>query len=670
MESIKKIKQFVKRFAKILTLFSLLFLVAACQKQELRTSDDSNRQEGRPNPPPGTPTPGLCGPTNNSCLGGTLADMDDTRDQYQWSCNGTGGAANATCSLKRVVDSNCIQIFYDTTTDANFKYLGRTYALMLSNLLGHFPEHQQIIGPVEMYRKGDLEACKATFYFGTNFDKKLPLDFIDDYKTTTKSVIWIGYNFWQLGKTFEDTFGYSVNNGDYQFTTLSTTQKSADGKPGFFRDILYKGETFTKFSTWKDASQTTLVTSFEMTNLIKPTAPLSTVLAQAKHSTTNEIIPWVYQAGKKFFVTEIPFSYIHEGDRYFVFADLLFDFLGEQPRHNAKNAFIRLEDIHPQVDLKYLDQAVNILKKYGIVPHFNIIPIYKDPNPEPDQIVRMENSPAFGNLIKKYKADGDVFIWHGVTHQYNEMKNPFTGISGDDYEFWNAITNSNIAEDSPQYVITRLNDGFNSLKKFNIYPQLWVPPHYHASAMDNIIFGGVFKWNIGRVVYSDYTVSGWKTTSSTVTFDSNDNSLQQKQTDYVSALQVKEAAGFTPFGQLYPYELYGDMYGQMLAPENLGNVQPELNDQVVATRSVDKILADAKRNLVLRDVWASVFYHPFLLNPSLNPQNANNPPMTDLEILVKGLKDLGYNFISMDNFVNTNKTLKGNPKIDLEQVKN
>jgi hypothetical protein len=148
-------------------------------------------------------------------------------------------------------------------------------------------------------------------------------------------------------------------------------------------------------------------------------------------------------------------------------------------------------------------------------------------------------------------------------------------------------------------------------------------------------------------------------------FGSNDPDLQANQSNYVSALYVKEKPGFTPFGQLYPYELYGDIYNQLLAPENLGNVQPELNDQVVATRSVDRILADAKRNLVLRDVWASVFYHPFLLDPALNPENQNNPPVKDLERLVKGIKALGYNFINMDQYANSNTT-RGLPRVDLE----
>jgi uncharacterized protein YdaL len=394
------------------------------------------------------------------------------------------------------------------------------------------------------------------------------------------------------------------------------------------------------------------------------------VLAQAKHSTTNQVIPWVYKAGKKYFVTEIPFSYIYEGDRYFVFADLLFDFLEASPKHNAKNALLRLEDIHSQVELNYLDTAVNIMKKYNITPHISIIPIYKDGGANPPVVQRMEDNAAFSTLIKKYKDAGTVFIWHGVTHQYDETKNPFTGISGDDYEFWNAVTNSPIKEDSPQYVVTRLNDGFNSLKKFSIHPSSWVPPHYHASSLDNIIFGGVFNWDIGRVVYSDYTVSGWKPNSPDITFLSNNSTLQQNQSSYVLALKVTDVPGFTPFGQLFPYELYGDMYGQMLAPENLGNVQPELNEQVTATRSVDKILEDAKRNLVLRDVWASVFYHPFLLDPQLNPENANNPAMTDLERLVKGLQDLGYNFINMDSYATANTTTRSAPKIDLEQTPN
>ncbi|MBY0554374.1 DUF2334 domain-containing protein [bacterium] len=571
-----------------------------------------------------------------------------------------------------IVDKNCVQIFYDTTTDVQYKNLGRTYALMLANLLGHFPEYQQIIGPIDLYQAGDLERCLATFYIGSNYNKTLPPDFLNEYKTTAQRVVWMGYNFWQLGADFENAFGYGVNNGDYVFTGVDTAHTSSDGKHGYYRDILYKGETFYKFSKWSDSTQTTLVAAFEMTKFLRQTnSAASTVMAEAQHSTNNEVIPWALKAQNKFFVTEIPFSYIHEADRYFVFADLIFDFLGAAPKHNAKNAFIRIEDIHSQVELNYLDQAVNILKNNDIVPHIMIIPIYKDPIPNPDVIVRMENEPAFAAAIQRYKSEGSVFIWHGITHQYNDLINPFTGISGDDYEFWNFPNVSPVAEDSPSYVLSKFDDGFSSLAQFSISPKLWVSPHYHASALDNVMFGQMFSWVIGRSVYNDFTISGAKIPdpAKPIYFDANNPATAQNRQDYFSTLQVTDVPGFKQFGQLFPYEIYGDMYGQRLLPENLGNVQPDLNEQVVATRSINKILADAQRNLVLRDVWASVFYHPFLLDPNLNAENAGNPSQTDLERLVKGIKNMGYNFINLETYSAQNTQTVGKPRIELTVIR-
>ncbi|MGZ3690140.1 MAG: DUF2334 domain-containing protein [Pseudobdellovibrio sp.] len=568
---------------------------------------------------------------------------------------------------------NCVQIFYDTTTDVQYKNLGRTYGLMLANLLGHFPEYQQIIGPIDLYVKGDLEKCHASFYIGTTYDKPLPSDFIEDYKTTTKQIIWMGYNFWQLGSTFEDTFGYSTRKGDYIFTGLDTHTLSPDGKPGYFRDILYKGKTFYKYGKWSDANKTSFVAAYEMTRFAKLVSRRSKILAKAKHSTTGEVIPWALQADNKFYVTEVPFSYVHEADRYFVFADLLFDFLKSFPKHTQKNAFIRLEDIHDQVDLDYLGQAVDILQKHNVTPHIMVIPIYKDPTTRPSTILRMEDPKVakFAETIRKYKSEGSVFIWHGVTHQYNEVKNPFSGISGDDYEFWDISHNRPIAEDSTTYVLNRLQDGFSSLKHFSIIPKLWVTPHYHASALDDIIFGKVFNWVIGRGLYNDFKMRGMKDfdPAEPIRFSSGSPTLEQNQKNFFADLLVTDVPGFAQFNQLFPYEIYGNIYGQKVIPENLGNVQPELTDQVVATRNVDTILADARRNLVLRDVWASVFYHPFLLNPALNSDNANNPIHSDLSRLVYGLKKMGYTFINLENYIDNNHIKRAKPKIELVDVR-
>jgi uncharacterized protein YdaL len=572
--------------------------------------------------------------------------------------------------LTKAVSDNCVQVFYDKSTDVNYK-LGRTYALMLLNLLGHFPEFQQIVGPIELYQQGDLDKCKATFYIGSYYDNTIPQAFLDDYKTTDRQVVWMGYNYWKLAADFENTFGYH----DYVFTKLDNDNKTSDGKPGFFRDILYKGETFVKYNQYSQTDSSVFVAAFEMTKLTNKTSDVSEVMAQAQHSTSGEVIPWALKANNKFYVTEIPFSYIHEADRYMVFADLLFDFLKAPARHNAKNALIRLEDIDPYTSLKWLKKAVKIMRNNGVTPHISIIPIFRDPlyfieradhRPE----IRMEEKADFFALMQSYSADGTVFIWHGVTHQYNDIENPFSATSGDDYEFWNAVDKTPLAEDSVTYVLDKLDKGFESLKLANITPVLWLTPHYHASPLDDVMFGQMFDWVVGRCVYSDFKIGGVKALESTqpLSFDLTDSSRSQNRREFFSDLQVNAVDNNHEFGQIYPYELYGNIYAQRVIPENLGNVQPYLSEQVTGTRTVETMLADARRNLVLRDVWASAFYHPFLLDPNVNSVNSTTGA-TDLEKLVTGLQSMGYKFISMNEYALSNKTKRGSPRVELEELR-
>ena len=631
---------------------------------------------------PKPPQNAACGAINNSCISGILEDLVDSEKEYLWSCVGTNSGTNASCNLIKPppppepIDPNCVQVYYDTSFD-EFK-LGRTYSLMLINLLGHFPQYQQVIGPIELYRKGDINRCYATFYLGSEYNNKLPTEFLNDFVTTSKQVIWMGYNFWQLGSYFESEFGYSAT--DYEYTTIDYTKRTPppENLPGFFRDILYKGEIWSKQAEWDTTNPAVLETPFEMAKLKTKLSITVEVMAEAKHNVTNEIIPWALKSKSKnkFFITELPFGYMHEGDRYFVFADLLFDFLKAEPRHNAKSAILRLEDIHAMYELKYLDEAITILKKYQITPQISTIPIFSDPfliagGTEDQPLVRMENNPAFVTAYQKYKSEGTVFIWHGVTHQYNNLKNPFTGASGDDYEFWNWITNTSISEDSISYVLEKMEDGFKSFKYFNIAPKVWVTPHYHGSALDQVLFGQMFDWVVGRGVYSDSKITGLKSAdiSKSIHFDINNSLNTQNRKDFFSGLEVITDPKFTQFGQLFSYEIYGDIYTNRLLPENLGNVQPYLSDQVKIIRNVDKILVNAKRNLVLRDVWASMFYHPFMLDGALNTENADITKPKDLERLVSGIKNLGYKFINLDEYANTNKLPAGKPRIELLEIR-
>jgi uncharacterized protein YdaL len=618
------------------------------------------------------PVAGTCGTDINMCTAGLFSDTKDTETVYNWSCKGNYGGADAACTLPRPPpEESCVQIFYDKTGEN--ADLARSDALMIVNLMGHFPQHQSILGPVELYKKGDLDRCAASFYVGMTMDNPLPADFLADYKTTTKTVVWMGYNFWELGSAFETTFGYKT----YQLNNLDTAHKTPppDNKPSFFRDVLYKGEVWSKYNVF--LKNGTLDGAFEMIKLTGKTSDVATELAQVRHSYTNEVIPWALQSGRKFWLAEVPLSYFHEADRYFVFADLMFDFLQEEPRHDGKYAFLRLEDVGPMEEVKNMDEAVDILTRNGVPVHFNMYPIFNDPlnavtGHAGTPMIRMENASAnYKNAIQRYIQGGATIIWHGVTHQYSNIKNPYSGASGDDYEFWNSNTNSPIAEDSVNYVLDKMEDGFKSFKTQNIEPHLWTIPHYEASALDNVMFGQMFPWMVSRGVYIDNKISGLKEqdpAKSIYWSIANTDETNKNRRDFFAGLSVQANQNIR-FGQIFPYELYGDLYSQHVIPEDLGNVEPVLSQQVEFVRTVDTILQDAKRNLVLRDVWGSVFYHPYLLDPKENSANKDPNQPKDLEKLVAGMKSMGYNFINLNTWVDEHKEPLGKPRIELEDIR-
>jgi hypothetical protein len=76
-----------------------------------------------------------------------------------------------------------------------------------------------------------------------------------------------------------------------------------------------------------------------------------------------------------------------------------------------------------------------------------------------------------------------------------------------------------------------------------------------------------------------------------------------------------------------------DMHNQIIIPESLGYVQPK------AGRDPKALLRDADNTLVVRDGWASFFFHTFL-------------DQAWLEEVVDGLPELGYHYVSLADYNN------------------
>lgn len=529
-------------------------------------------------------------------------------------------------------------IYYDTGADPTYR-TGQIYAIMLQNLLGHFRSWETRSFPVSTYFKGDIDRCDATFYLGTHFDSKIPQAFIQDFKEAKSPAVWMGYSIWKFSDSeLASLFGYRYS----EISGLNWQIRDQFGAPTFYKHILYLGETFWKTGFLRNGQ---FVGAHELIRLEKLDGRAE-VLAHAFHNGTGEVIPYALRSRNRFYIADVPFSYMHEDDRYLIFADLLFDVLDESPLHPQKKpAVFRIEDVNLASNHSRLERLSSWLQEWGVPFHIALVPIFSDPNNASgmdwETPIGMSQDPAFVSLLHTLRKRGASFIWHGVTHQYESMNNPVNAMTGDDFEFWDIVNQKPIPEDSPEHVLKRLDWGWRELERAGIHPQIWEVPHYWASALDYTIFARVFPWNIGRIMYSLNETKGLpKRFSSKLTYPESGMAGSKARLRAFRKLEVQATS--EPVGQILPYEIFKDAYGQRVFPENLGNVQP---DGIFGkSRSTEEILNSVRRNRVLRDVWASFFIHPFLLD-------TEHLSREKLKHMVQEIRANGYEFVDLEKMV-------------------
>lgn len=548
-------------------------------------------------------------------------------------------------------DAPCVNIYHDETKE-NGGEAGPINAIMLANLLGHWPHYEVRVRPIKAYRSADLEACKATLHLATRSDAEIPNRFLADFFETKRNIVWIGFGVHQLDATrFLRTFRHLVS-GEVSI------EDSKAVKPRYYQYVSYKGALFRKNVHTANGQHEGAFSAVRFVPVGDDAR--KAVLAELIHSETKHSIPYFLRADNKFIIGDIPFAYMHEGDRYFAFADLLFDILDEQPLRQIPLAFARTEDIHGFYDRGLLRAAFSALRAEDVPISIAHIPLFMDPfnafgRGDKKKPVAANLVPGFTDLIADIAKDKrNVVAWHGTTHQFGLSKNPHSGTSGDDYEFWDMVANKPVRGDGVPFTLDRLGEGLRVFEAYGIAPRYWVPPHYHASAINSRVFGAVFPWVVGRVTY--YT-SSMKPTFTLKAVDSKTGvampsvSQQQladlKKKDWVN-LDARSEGALT---QMFPFEIYRDVYGQRIIPETLGYLSFATSDQTDFIRLPEHMLADAQRNLVVRDYWASFFFHPYLFAPrddgGVGRQHGDT---IELRKLLVGLKLLGYQFVGLPDF--------------------
>ncbi len=502
-------------------------------------------------------------------------------------------------------------VLYDAPPGQTFTKLGMAYAIMLRNLLGHFDSAVDMV-PVQNYTAGQVNNYDATFYLGAYYDNPVPPAFMADATTTAKTVVWFKYNLWQMAwdpvYNFQTRFGFGLNG----LRGLNALPSASNPAPGFFDTITYKSLPFVKYYSYGGGSVAADpdVGIVAVTDAVKATA-----LVPMSNPKTGESAPYIVRSGNFWYVADLPFSYIGPRDRYLVLTDILHDMLGVN-HVQSHQAMVRLEDVGALVTVASMKSLTNYLFQKRIPFSVATIPYYADPlgvyNGGVPMFVPMSQASNLKTSLNYALARGGEIVMHGYTHQYGNMRNKYTGVSGDDYEFWNIVANTPVAEDSLAWATGRYNAGLQELSSNGYTPTAWETPHYHGSALASKAAAQKFAKTYQRVVYY---------TADTPDFNATVN---------------KDFA----VGQVFPYPIQTDYYGQRVLPESLGNIEYDIS-AIDPTSNYNytwqDIVTNAKYVKTVRDGYASFFFHPFWLESGLGV-----PGFSDFKKAVQGITNLGF----------------------------
>lgn len=508
-------------------------------------------------------------------------------------------------------------VLYDAPAGTEFEKLGLGYAIMLRNLLGHFDATVDLV-PVQNYTAGKINAYDTTFYLGAYYDNALPAAFLSDAATTQKNLVWFKYNLWSLAWNSAYNFQATRGFGFWGLRGLNAAPSASNPAPGFFDTVSYKNKPFVKYYQFDSAAGTVNADpDIGVTGVTDPAK--ATALVNVTNSKSGEVAPYVMRSGNFWYFADMPFSYIGPRDRYLVLTDMLHDILGVNHAQNHQ-ALVRLEDVGALVSLPAMKTLSDYLKSKNVPFSVAAIPYYVDPlgkyNGGVAQYVPLSKSRNLRDSLNYAKSKGGEIVMHGYTHQYGKIANPHTGVSGDDYEFWNIVTNSPVAEDSTSWVQGRLNAGIADLNKYGFAPVAWETPHYHGSAVSARAAASIFNTTYQRVVYF---------TADRPNFN---------------AATGKDFA----VGQIFPYVIKKDYYGQRVLPESLGNIEYDIRN-IDPTSFYDytwqDIVTNAEYAKTVRDGYASFFFHPFWLETSLG-----KPGFADFQKVIEGISQLGFTWVA------------------------
>ncbi|MBU1668692.1 DUF2334 domain-containing protein [bacterium] len=580
----------------------------------------------------------------------TTTNVDtSTLGTYYVSYNVSDASNNQAVTVKRVVSvvesaesSNKALILYDTA--GAYGHVGKTNAIFLENLLGHF-DLNIVSKPAIEYVENDMNDKKAVFYIGSTYaalsnyaegsdERKAYEDFYKDIATKDRTVVWMNYNlqslerFWKENNlsntTFDQKFGLRFNSIQ-QLKYNRVEYKNTE----LFKGVIPFATPGADLSICENEGNNRYACALELNYIDIVDSNKAGTFATAYSTlpgTNTPISPYITKGGKFWFVGDIPFSYMSEEDRYLAFSDVLHDMLGILHEESHK-AIMRLEDVDARTDLSALDKVAKYMKKEKVPFSVATIPVYEDPlGIENNGVATTEllSNSTVGQTLKSLSDEGLVYIiQHGTSHQYHkslnepesEIRNPYNGLSGDDFEFMRVVENADLSysylypieNDSGTWAKDRIQTGKNVLTDLGLTAFAWEAPHYMAGPNHYRAIADIYPVQYARVLYYPY--------------ENSDDPTKKYQ--FV--------------GQFFPYIIKKDSYGITIIPENIHNIEDVPNPGYRQLLPADMIHFATKLKVV-RDGVASFYYHPYLGD-------------THLKEIIPGLQAAGYEFVAAPTLV-------------------
>ncbi|WP_002151341.1 DUF2334 domain-containing protein [Bacillus cereus] len=315
--------------------------------------------------------------------------------------------------------------------------------------------------------------------------------------------------------------------------------------------------------------------------LMKKVETQGTTLANALSA--NGTHPLIVQQGPSYYVAT---PNLFDWMSHYV-GEMLFSYFEQKPMTNKTLAYLRLEDVHPAVDVKQLKEIAELLKEKKLPYMITVIPVYKDP--DTGKTVHLKDNSELIDVLRFMQDNGGSIVMHGYTHQFYDSE------TGEGFEFWDVKTDQPIRQPNHEkpktkddfqstedynkyvengkafeekYIKEHIEKGITELVEAKLYPVAFEAPHYTMSQKGYEILSQYFSTYVGQIQLNDTT---WKSMHSPA---------------YIS----------TP----------SFLHGMKLIPETVGFIEED-KPQAIA-KMKERALSVEK----LSDGIIGAFYHPYL----------------------------------------------------------